>query len=322
MKLILTAEVDHLGSAGDTVEVKDGYGRNYLLPRGLAIAATRGAERQADEIRRARGDQDRARPRARQRTEDRHRGAGRRRRWRCKAAGDSGKLFGSVTAADVVAAIKKAGGPNLDKRTVSLPKAHIKSVGTHPVAVRLHPDVDASVSLNVVGRASSTSVKNGPGEDQKRSSPGRCCLRWRTFSSEPACSEPNLLLTCADPGRNTTRPRWQPATTRRRISHPQISRRSVVRLSAGTCATTALIHRFSPTPQHRLTRPIHTPSTGSSTGSLASPSATSSVSRRRGEFQDPERGACRGSDLQSQHAAIECTFDRDRGEVRRLRGCR
>ena len=50
----------------------------------------------------------------------------------CRTAGDSGKLFGSVTAADVVAAIKKAGGPNLDKRTVQLPKAHIKSVGTHP----------------------------------------------------------------------------------------------------------------------------------------------------------------------------------------------
>jgi large subunit ribosomal protein L9 len=55
-----------------------------------------------------------------------------------------------VTAADVVAAIKKAGGPNLDKRTVQLPKAHIKSVGSHPIAVRLHPDVDASVSLTVV----------------------------------------------------------------------------------------------------------------------------------------------------------------------------
>ena len=54
MKLILTAEVDHLGSAGDTVEVKDGYGRNYLLPRGLAIVASRGAERQAEAIRRAR----------------------------------------------------------------------------------------------------------------------------------------------------------------------------------------------------------------------------------------------------------------------------
>jgi large subunit ribosomal protein L9 len=67
-----------------------------------------------------------------------------------KAAADTGKLFGSVTSADVVAAIKKAGGPNLDKRTVQLPKAHIRSIGTHPIAVRLHPDVDASVSVNVV----------------------------------------------------------------------------------------------------------------------------------------------------------------------------
>jgi large subunit ribosomal protein L9 len=67
-----------------------------------------------------------------------------------KAAADTGKLFGSVTPAAVVAAIKKSGGPNLDKRTVQLPKAHIKSVGSHPVAVRLHPEVDATVSLNVV----------------------------------------------------------------------------------------------------------------------------------------------------------------------------
>ncbi|HEX9834714.1 MAG TPA: 50S ribosomal L9 C-terminal domain-containing protein, partial [Mycobacterium sp.] len=65
-------------------------------------------------------------------------------------AGDSGKLFGSVTNSDVVAAIKKAGGPNLDKRTVQLPKAHIKSTGTHPVTVRLHADVSAAVSLSVV----------------------------------------------------------------------------------------------------------------------------------------------------------------------------
>ena len=69
MKLILTAEVDHLGSAGDTVEVKDGYGRNFLLPRGLAIVARRGAQKQADEIRRAPRNQDRARPRARQRNQ-------------------------------------------------------------------------------------------------------------------------------------------------------------------------------------------------------------------------------------------------------------
>ncbi|MCH9731459.1 MAG: 50S ribosomal protein L9 [Actinomycetia bacterium] len=149
MKLILTTEVENLGSAGDAVEVKDGYGRNYLLPRGFAIVATRGAQRQADAIRRSQelksvksldhANELKAAIEALGEIE-----------LAVKAAPDSGKLFGSVTAANVVAAIKKAGGPNLDKRTVSLPKAHIKALGTHPIAVRLHQNVDASVSLNVV----------------------------------------------------------------------------------------------------------------------------------------------------------------------------
>jgi large subunit ribosomal protein L9 len=149
MKLILTAEVDHLGSSGDIVEVKDGYGRNFLLPRGLAIVASRGAERQAEEIRRARevkAVQGLEHAKELKTTLEGLTGV----QLSVKASADTGKLFGSVTAADVVAAIKKAGGPNLDKRTVQLPKAHIKSVGTHPIAVRLHPDVDAAVSLNVV----------------------------------------------------------------------------------------------------------------------------------------------------------------------------
>jgi len=149
MKLILTAEVDHLGSSGDIVEVKDGYGRNFLLPRGLAIVASRGAERQAEEIRRARevkAVQGLEHAKELKTTLEGLTGI----QLSVKASADTGKLFGSVTAADVVAAIKKAGGPNLDKRTVQLPKAHIKSVGTHPIAVRLHPDVDAAVSLNVV----------------------------------------------------------------------------------------------------------------------------------------------------------------------------
>jgi large subunit ribosomal protein L9 len=149
MKLILTAEVDHLGSAGELVEVKDGYGRNYLLPRGLAITATRGAERQANEIRRAREA----------RTVRDHEHAGELKAaieglgtvsLPARSAADSGKLFGSVTAADVVAAIKKAGGPNIDKRIVQLPKNHIKSIGNYPIVVRLHPDVQATVSLEVV----------------------------------------------------------------------------------------------------------------------------------------------------------------------------
>jgi large subunit ribosomal protein L9 len=151
MKLILTADVDNLGVPGDTVEVKDGYGRNFLLPRGMAIAASRGAERQADEIRRARELKT-------------VRGLEHANELKIalegldsvdlpvNASADTGKLFGSVTATSVVAAIKKAGGPNLDKRTVSLPKAHIKALGEHQVTVRLHPDVQATVTLNVVAQ--------------------------------------------------------------------------------------------------------------------------------------------------------------------------
>jgi large subunit ribosomal protein L9 len=149
MKQILTAEVDHLGSAGDTVEVKDGYGRNFLLPRGLAIAASRGAERQADEIRRAREVKT---------VRDREHAVELKTALEAlgsvtlpaRTAGDSGKLFGSVTTSNVVSAIKKAGGPNLDKRTVELPKAHIKSLGEHSVTVRLHPEVSAALSLSIV----------------------------------------------------------------------------------------------------------------------------------------------------------------------------
>jgi large subunit ribosomal protein L9 len=149
MKLILTADVDHLGVPGDAVEVKDGYGRNYLLPRGLAIVASRGAERQAEEIRRSReqktvrglehANELKAQIEALESVD-----------LPVNASADTGKLFGSVTAAAVVTAIKKAGGPNVDKRTVHLPKAHIKSVGVHQVTVRLHPGVEATVSLNVV----------------------------------------------------------------------------------------------------------------------------------------------------------------------------
>lgn len=149
MKLILTAEVDHLGVPGDAVEVKDGYGRNYLLPRGLAIVATRGAQRQAEDIRRA---QELKSVKSLEHANELKQAVEGLEsvELAVKAAGDSGKLFGSVTAADVVAAIKKAGGPNLDKRTIGLPKAHIKTTGTHTVAVRLHPEVTASLSLNVV----------------------------------------------------------------------------------------------------------------------------------------------------------------------------
>jgi large subunit ribosomal protein L9 len=147
MKLILTADVPNLGAPGDIVEVKDGYGRNLLLPRKLAIVATRGAEKQVAAIQRAQ--------RARQIRDLGHAKEVAQQLGalsvtvKAKAAGDSGRLFGSVTSADVVDAVRAAGGPALDRRAVEVP-GQIKSVGTHKVAVRLHPEVTAELDVNVV----------------------------------------------------------------------------------------------------------------------------------------------------------------------------
>ena len=147
MKLILTADVPNLGAPGEIVEVKDGYGRNYLLPRSLAVVATRGAEKQVASIQRAQ--------RSRQIRDLGHAKevagqlGGITITVKAKAAGDSGRLFGSVTAADVVDAIRAAGGPPLDRRAVDVP-AQIKTVGTHQVNVRLHPEVTAELNVDVV----------------------------------------------------------------------------------------------------------------------------------------------------------------------------
>jgi large subunit ribosomal protein L9 len=147
MKLILTADVPNLGGPGDIVEVKDGYGRNYLLPRSLAVVATRGAEKQVAAIKRSQ--------QARQIRDLGHAKevagqlGGLAVTVKAKAAGDSGRLFGSVTAADVVEAIRAAGGPPLDRRAVDVP-GQIKTVGTHPVTVRLHPEVTTELDVAVV----------------------------------------------------------------------------------------------------------------------------------------------------------------------------
>jgi large subunit ribosomal protein L9 len=147
MKLILTTDVSGLGGPGDTVEVKDGYGRNFLLPRGLAIAATRGAQKQVTTIRRAQeGRRIRDLDHAKEiKASIEGLGAV---RLSAKTAGRSGKLFGSVTPADVVNAIRAAGGPALDRRVIEL-SGHIKTTGKHPVNVRLHPDVTAAFNLEV-----------------------------------------------------------------------------------------------------------------------------------------------------------------------------
>ncbi len=149
MKLILTQEVSGLGAPGDVVEVASGYGRNYLVPRGLAMRWTRGGEKQIELIRRARSARD-------IRTLDEAQEvAGRLEKLPVRLqvrAGGAGRLFGSVTPADIAAAVKSAGGPELDKRRIEVGNP-IKTVGTHKVAVRLHPEVSATVSIEVTGGA-------------------------------------------------------------------------------------------------------------------------------------------------------------------------
>ncbi len=147
MKLILTQEVTGLGAPGDVVEVAGGYGRNYLVPRGLAMRWTRGAEKQIDLIKRARSAREiRSLDDARN-AASRLSGLTVRLQTR---AGTGGRLFGSVSPADIATAVLAAGGPQLDKRKIEIGNP-IKTVGAHAVSVRLHPEVRATVSLEVAG---------------------------------------------------------------------------------------------------------------------------------------------------------------------------
>ncbi len=145
MKLILTHEVSGLGSAGDIVEVKDGYGRNYLLPRGLATQWTKGAAKQVEEIQRGRAARE-------LKSLDEAKGV----KGQLEAkvlrilahAAAGGRLFGAVTQGDVATAAAEA-GVAIDKRRVEFPTP-IKAVGDHQATVALHPEVKATIKLQVV----------------------------------------------------------------------------------------------------------------------------------------------------------------------------
>jgi large subunit ribosomal protein L9 len=145
MKIILTQEVSGLGAPGDVVEVKNGYGRNYLLPQGFAMSWSKGAEKQIDVIKRARSareirDLDHA-------NEVKAQLEGLKVTLKARA-GDGGRLFGSITTNEIASAIKSAGGPDIDRRRLEVP-GHIKSVGTYRVQLRLHSDVTAKFDVSV-----------------------------------------------------------------------------------------------------------------------------------------------------------------------------
>ncbi len=145
MKLILTQEVTGLGEPGDVIEVKPGYGRNYLVPRQLAMRWTRGSEKQIEMIKRARS------AREIRSLDDAREAASRLGSLKVRLttrAGSSGRLFGSISTADIAAAVRDAGGPELDKRKIEV-RTPIRTVGDHQVAVRLHPEVSARLDIEV-----------------------------------------------------------------------------------------------------------------------------------------------------------------------------
>ena len=146
MKLILTQEVDGLGAPGDVVEVKDGYGRNYLVPRGLGIRWTRGGEKTIESIKSARTaravrDEDHAKD-VKAKLEANAVNVKVR-------SGEGGRLFGAVTTSEIADAITEVSGEKVDRRTIVVVNP-IKSLGSHEVSVKLHDEVSATVALNVI----------------------------------------------------------------------------------------------------------------------------------------------------------------------------
>lgn len=145
-KLILTHEVTGLGEPGDVVDVKDGYARNYLIPRSLATPWSKGAESQVTAIRKARKAREIATLDEAKATRD---------SLQSKAvtvkakAGNGGRLFGAVTTAEIAAAVAELGGVQVDKRKIEIAQP-IKSTGEFSVSIRLHPEVSAKIAVNVV----------------------------------------------------------------------------------------------------------------------------------------------------------------------------
>lgn len=145
MKLLLRSDVNGVGKKGDVVEVADGFGRNYLLPKGFAVLATRGGEAQAAAMRRSRDQRDAADRSAAEEIAAKLVPAIIAVSARAKAEGD---LFGSVSVTDVVDAVAAQTGIELDRHSIHLNEA-IKTVGTHSVSARLHPEVQFQITVEV-----------------------------------------------------------------------------------------------------------------------------------------------------------------------------
>lgn len=145
MKVIIQQDFKKLGKRGDVVSVNDGYARNYLIPRGIVIEATESNMKQLKEQKSAQDHRLERETAEAQKLAEKLTGAA----VVIKAkAGEAGKLFGSVTAAEIGAKLSEKLGITIDKRQIELPEP-IKSVGTHPVTVKLHPGVVSNCKVHV-----------------------------------------------------------------------------------------------------------------------------------------------------------------------------
>jgi large subunit ribosomal protein L9 len=146
MKIILSSDVDKLGRKGDVVTVADGYARNYLLPKGLALAATKGSLRQAELMQKARLEkEERARAEAAARVEALAASPV----YISARAGEGGRLFGSVTSSDIARAVEEQLGQSIDRHDIRLEEP-IRRLGKFDVEIHLHEDVNAMVSVEVI----------------------------------------------------------------------------------------------------------------------------------------------------------------------------
>jgi large subunit ribosomal protein L9 len=146
VRVVLRDDVENVGRKGDLIEVTDGFARNYLVPRGLAIKATKGVVQQAEAMRRNREARDARDRESAQALADQL--TGRRIEVRARA-GEGGRLFGSVTATDVADAVRAQTGVELDRRKTQLAEP-LKALGAVEVPVKLHADVEVTLTVDVV----------------------------------------------------------------------------------------------------------------------------------------------------------------------------
>jgi large subunit ribosomal protein L9 len=155
MKVILSDDIENLGQKGDVVNVADGYARNFLVPKGKAMLASKGALRQAEQMRRAREELEK---KLKEDAAQRVAKLGAQPIYISARAGEEGRLFGSVTKSDIARALLDQLEEDIDRHLISL-EDPIRTTGTHSVEIHLHPEVNAMVTVEVIAHEEDEGAK-------------------------------------------------------------------------------------------------------------------------------------------------------------------